>query len=395
MTDVPVTTRPARGTRPANRRELIVAAAADLFYRNGYANVSMSDIANAVAMGPSALYRHFRNKESLLATVVSDAVVELDTALAAALADPDGTAAVTLATVSLRNRAAGVLWQREGRYLAAEVRSELRSQAKIIGAKIAALIRRQHPEIDETQADLLSWCALAVAQSISYHRLQLPPAEMTATLTTLVDATLAVPVPRLDPAPATADPRPQLRSATRRESILTEAATLFGEQGYSNVSMEAIGDAVGVTGPSLYNHFSGKSDILIAVMMRGAEWLQMDLNRSLSRASDPRDALLRLLESYACFVFDNPHLMQLLGSELLELSDHDQDRTRAAQLAYIGEWVHLLHQVHPEWDTTRARIRIQAVHTMMSHAALTAHLAKLGSVVNALTAIGAALLELG
>ncbi len=389
-----VSTRPARGTRPANRRELIVAAAADLFYRNGYANVSMSDIAEAVAMGPSALYRHFRNKESLLATVVGDAVVELDSALAAALADPAGVAGATLATISLRNRAAGVLWQREGRYLSAEVRSELRSQTRAMGVTIAALVRRQYPALDDMQADLLSWCALSITQSISYHRLQLPAAEFAATLAALVDNALAVPMPRLDPRPSSAESRPQLRASTRRETILTEATRLFGEQGFSNVSMEDIGHAVGASGPSLYNHFGGKSEILIAIMLRGAEWLQMDMNRSLSRALDPRDALFRLLHDYWTFVCDNPYLTQLLVSELLELPGEESVRVRAARRAYAIEWANLLTQLHPEWDSVRARIRIHAVHTMMNHISLTPHLRKIAPVDTALTRIGASLLEL-
>ncbi|WP_134144484.1 TetR/AcrR family transcriptional regulator [Mycobacteroides salmoniphilum] len=388
-------TRPARGTRPANRRQLIAAASADLFYRNGYANVSMSNIADAVSMGPSALYRHFRNKESLLATVVGDAVVELNSALVAALADPAGVAGSTLATVSLRNRAAGVLWQREGRYLPAEIRDELRSQTRTIGVTIAALVRRQYPALDETQADLLSWCALAIAQSISYHRLQLPAAEFAATLTALVDNALAVPMPLLDPVPVSVESRPHLRASTRRETILTEATRLFGEQGFSNVSMEDIGHAVGASGPSLYNHFDGKSEILIAIMLRGAEWLQMDMNRSLARAADPRDALLRLLEDYWTFVCDNPYLTQLLVSELLELPQDQSERVRVTRRAYATEWANLLTQLHPEWDSVRARMRIHAVHTMMNHISLTPHLRKITSVDTALTRIGAALLELG
>ncbi|WP_286142062.1 TetR/AcrR family transcriptional regulator [Mycobacterium sp. D16Q16] len=389
------TARPARGTRPANRRELIVAASADLFYRNGYANVSMSNIADAVAMGPSALYRHFRNKESLLATVVGDAVVELDSALGAAWADPAGVAGGTLATVSLRNRAVGVLWQREGRYLSAEIRDELRSQTRTIGATIALLVRRQYPALDENQADLLSWCVLAITQSISYHRLHLPTAEFAATLTALVENALAVSMPRLEPLPESVESRPLLRASTRREAILTEATRLFGERGFSNVSMEDIGHAVGASGPSLYNHFGGKSEILIAIMLRGAEWLQMDMNRSLSRATDPRDALLRLLLDYWTFVCDNPYLTQLLVSELLELPEDQSERVRAARRAYATEWANLLTQLHPEWDSVRARIRIHAVHTMMNQISLTPHLRKITSVDTALTRIGAALLELG
>ena len=65
--------QPARGTRPSNRRQLIIDAATDLFCRRGYANVAMGDVAEAVAIGPSALYRHFRGKQDLLATVVGAA----------------------------------------------------------------------------------------------------------------------------------------------------------------------------------------------------------------------------------------------------------------------------------------------------------------------------------
>src|SRR5258708_34199432 len=73
--------RPARGTRPANRRQLIIAAAADLFSRKGYAAVGMGDVAEAVAIGPSALYRHFRGKRDLLAAVVGDALDSVDAAI--------------------------------------------------------------------------------------------------------------------------------------------------------------------------------------------------------------------------------------------------------------------------------------------------------------------------
>ncbi|WP_307828284.1 TetR/AcrR family transcriptional regulator [Antrihabitans sp. YC2-6] len=388
-----VTIRPARGTRPANRRELIVAAAADLFYRNGYANVSMSDIADAVAIGPSALYRHFRSKETLLATVVGDALVEMQDALAATLADPAGDISETLAALGLRNRPAGVLWQREGRYLAADTRTELRRQTRTAGERIAAVVRRQRPELSETGADLLAWCALAIAQSISYHSLHLPIADFRATLAAMIDAAVDTALPALDPVPAVKASRGVLRAPTRRETILIEATRLFAEQGFSNVSLDDVGVAIGASGPSIYNHFAGKSDILLAAMHRGEEWLQMDMTRSLARASGPQDALIGLLRNYVTFTFDNPHLVQLISSELLHLPSDERERARAAQHTYIGEWVYLLEQVHPEWDNTHARIRVLAVQIMMNHIALTPHLRRFSSVDSVLMSIGASLLE--
>ncbi|MFE3052571.1 TetR/AcrR family transcriptional regulator [Nocardia sp. NPDC059239] len=104
-------------TRPANRRDLIVAAATELFYRRGYADVGTGDIADAVAVGPSALYRHFRNKNDLLRAVVAQPIEIVTELLDAARAEPDTDLARTLATVMLDQRAVGVLWHREARHL--------------------------------------------------------------------------------------------------------------------------------------------------------------------------------------------------------------------------------------------------------------------------------------
>src|SRR5882757_3377816 len=109
--------RPARGTRPANRRQLIVDAATDLFSRKGYAAVGMGDVAEAVAIGPSALYRHFRGKQDLLAAVVREALDRLDDTLADVERTEGSDVANALATVVLLHRGVGVLWQREARHL--------------------------------------------------------------------------------------------------------------------------------------------------------------------------------------------------------------------------------------------------------------------------------------
>ena len=161
-----------------------------------------------------------------------------------------------------------------------------------------------------------------------------------------------------------------LRTQARRESILTEATKLFATNGFAGVSTEDIGASVGISGPSVYNHFPTKSDILLAAMLRGDEWLRLDMNRAFAQASDPRDCLTRLLHSYCTFVLDNPHLLQVLVSESNHLPEPARHRVRAAQHTYIDDWVNLLRQIHPSWDAIPARIRVQAVQTMMNDIAV-------------------------
>jgi AcrR family transcriptional regulator len=384
--------RPARGTRPANRRQLIIDAATDLFSRKGYAAVSMGDVAEAVAIWPSALYRHFRGKRDLLAAVVGDALNTLDDAITAAEDERSADVAITLAVAVLRHRGVGVLWQREARQLSAGDRAKFRAVVAQIAARFAALIRARRPGLGAVEADLLAWSGLAVATSVSLHNLVLPEPEFTNLLGVLIGTVLDVPI-RLAPSPPTESPKTgTLRTQSRREAILTEATKLFAAKGFAGVSTEDIGDSVGISGPSVYNHFAAKSDILVAAMFRGDEWLRMDMHRALAAASDAHDGLNRLLGSYCAFVVDNPHLIQVLVSEADHLPEPERHRTRAAQYSYIAEWVGLLREVHPRWDAVRARIRVQAVQTMMNDIALTPSLRHRAGIDSALVAIGSELL---
>ncbi len=66
-------------SRKDRKRAEIVAIAGDLFFKEGYAGTSMSQIAAAVGGSKQTLYNHFQSKEELLLAVVRD-VVEMNPA---------------------------------------------------------------------------------------------------------------------------------------------------------------------------------------------------------------------------------------------------------------------------------------------------------------------------
>jgi AcrR family transcriptional regulator len=383
---------PARGTRPANRRQLILDAAAELFSRNGYAAVGMGDVAEAVAIGPSALYRHFRGKQDLLAAVVGDALNTLDDAISVAENTQPLDVVHALASAVLERRTVGVLWQREARQLAPADRAEIQAAVNRIGRRFAAYVHDRRPGLSSGQTQLLAWSGLAVATSVSFHSLALPEPAFTTLLGDLIATAIDTPIPPLESGSARNAVPPTLLTRSRREKILTEATKLFAANGFSGVSTEDIGASVGIAGPSVYNHFPAKSDILVAAMLRGDEWLRMDMNRAFAAASDPRGGLNRLLASYCAFVLDNPHLIAVLVSEAGHLPEPERHRTRAAQFAYIAEWVNLLREVHPQWDAVTARIRVQAAQTVMNDIALIPSVRESTDVESAMVAIGAGLL---
>ncbi|MFF2553993.1 TetR/AcrR family transcriptional regulator [Nocardia sp. NPDC058058] len=386
--------RPARGTRPSNRRQLIIDAANDLFTQRGFADIGMGDVASAVAIGPSALYRHFRGKQDLLAVVIDDELTRFATVVRACAADPTRDAATELAAMMLAHRGVGVLLRREARNLRPEDAAAFRATARGIAATMAELIRIRRPSLGQADSNLLAWCAIAVANSISFHSLTLPEPEFIALLAQLITITFEAEIPAAagDSEPVTDTPRLVMQS--RRELILTHAVPLFAMKGFTAVSMDDIGAAIGITGSSVYNHFDSKAEILAAAIIRGDEWLRIDMYRTFASTGDPRTGLTGLLAGYCAVAQDNPRLMQVLISETAHLLDADRHRTRAAQHTYISEWVHLVHQVHPDWDAISTRIRVQATLTMINDAGLTPHGWPRHRLEPALIAIGAQLLDL-
>lgn len=59
----------------------------------------------------------------------------------------------------------------------------------------------------------------------------------------------------------------QIRTLRRKADIASKAAEIFARDGYANVGMRDIADAVGIKGASLYHHFPSKEDILFAICL--------------------------------------------------------------------------------------------------------------------------------
>lgn len=66
-----------RGPRDPERREKIMAAAADLAQSRGFSAVSMADIGQRVGITATAIYRHFASKSALLVALFDRSIDEL------------------------------------------------------------------------------------------------------------------------------------------------------------------------------------------------------------------------------------------------------------------------------------------------------------------------------
>ncbi len=85
-----------KASAPAPRREMILEAAAQLFFERGFAATGIDDIGVAVGVTGPAFYRHFESKHDLLVALVERAVERLQEAVDRALAEAGGNAARAL-----------------------------------------------------------------------------------------------------------------------------------------------------------------------------------------------------------------------------------------------------------------------------------------------------------
>lgn len=355
--------------RPRDRKAQIAEAAAGLFREQGYHRVGIEDIAASVGITGRAIYRHFANKHDLLAHVVFDGLTRLETTVDAHAVGPLADLIDAVAEVMLDARHLGVLMQREARHLNDEEQRELTARTDSLVDRIAELLRVERPDLHARDTDLLVRSAIAVLGSPSFHAVVVPKSTGDALLAGMASAVVAsTALPRAGTAAPLVefDDSAAAHRASRREAVLAVAIELFARHGYAGVRMEDVGAAAGITGPSVYEHFAGKADLLMAILNRGAEWLQLGLAQAFAAGGDAAQSLSLIAHSYIDFLFRHTDLMSVFLSETIHLPDDERHAIRRVQHEYVSEWVRLLEVVRPELSPAEARFAVQGAVALIN-----------------------------
>lgn len=147
--------------------------------------------------------------------------------------------------------------------------------------------------------------------------------------------------------------------AERADALLQEAARLFAVRGYSGVSLEDIGTAVGVSGPAVYRHFAGKQALLGAVLIKVSEALVSGGTAVAEDAVGHAERMLALIRFHVDFALNNADVIRVQDRDLAYLSDEDRADVRRLQRAYIDLWIVALTPLQPS-PTDELRLRVQA-----------------------------------
>src|SRR5215203_1726816 len=104
--------------------------------------------------------------------------------------------------------------------------------------------------------------------------------------------------------------------ADRQAAILQEAARLFAGNGYSGVSLEELGAAVGVSGPAVYRHFANKQALLAAILVGVSERLLAGGTAVVQRETIPEDRLRGLVAFHVDFALTEADVIRVQDREL-------------------------------------------------------------------------------
>jgi AcrR family transcriptional regulator len=167
------------------------------------------------------------------------------------------------------------------------------------------------------------------------------------------------------PSPVPGGARPLARGS-RRAQILDAAAGLFARRGFHGVSMDDIGTAVGISGPGLYRHFTGKTEVLTEMLLRISEQLAADGGARAADAADATGALDALLRGHIDFALGQPALITVHDRELGNVPEPARRRIRRLQRLYVEEWVTVLTELVPRASQPTLRAAVHATFGLLN-----------------------------
>jgi AcrR family transcriptional regulator len=146
-----------------------------------------------------------------------------------------------------------------------------------------------------------------------------------------------------------------------RDRILRGAHTLFLERGFSEVSMQQIADAAGLTKAALYYHFRNKEELFAQVVRHEVQRFIGGVTAQLDADNSFEDQLRR----FVTFVFGTrgSDFSRLIGDFKRHVSDECQQQLRREEDTHDP-----LEIIRPYFDQARATGQLRDVnldHAMM------------------------------
>jgi AcrR family transcriptional regulator len=124
------------------------------------------------------------------------------------------------------------------------------------------------------------------------------------------------------------------RAPINADVISGAALRLFAERGYQATTMDDIGAALGITGPSLYKHVRSKQELLSSIMVETMDTLIRNQMAALAAGGDVATRLRRTVEAHVRYHAAHPREAFVGNREIANLEPDSRLRIIELRDAY-------------------------------------------------------------
>lgn len=367
---------PPLTTRPKNRKAIIVAAAADLFAESGYAAVGVGDIGQRVGITGGAIYRHFPGKEAVLAAVLEDGLLSFESDVSA-VANPGFDALLQAGVMSILERpGATQTYLRDRSRLGGEAADGVRRSEARISKGWLELLRAETPDVTPTIARLREYAIVGAVAAAARSSDGVDERRRSEIVLRSAKDVARVPVAAEvgDDSPGNSRGRqveesPWKSRLTKSDRILEAALALFRERGVSGVGMDEIGEAVGISGPTVYHYFPSKAALVLTAYDRVGERVAAGAHDAIASGKSPSDAVHRLARSYVDIAVDSVDLIVVTSREWGALPPEELPRLGRRQRDVRDRWVSVVAELRPDLSDAEVRLLVRMVFPLIRQAA--------------------------
>ena len=114
-----------------------------------------------------------------------------------------------------------------------------------------------------------------------------------------------------------------MKLSERKIEIITIAAKLFKEKGYSAVTMRDIAQAMDIKAASLYNHIKSKQEILVLIIIEIAEEFTNVINEIVASEVSAIQKIEKVIQLHIDITLRNSDALACLNNDWMHLTDKE------------------------------------------------------------------------
>jgi AcrR family transcriptional regulator len=134
----------------------------------------------------------------------------------------------------------------------------------------------------------------------------------------------------------------------QRELILSRAAQLFAQRGYSATSMNEVAEACGMSKPALYHYYKDKYTLLVQAAEEHMARLEVLVKEVQALRLPPEERLRTLIERFVEEYANAQDSHRVLTEDVKFLEEDDRERVLAAQRRVVAAFARTVGELRPE-----------------------------------------------